>query len=196
MAADVMDVEDGLEELDNTNNLLLKYDLEKEQFHFQREQQRKVEGPKRSDIQHQDEITFDDKGIMVIEERKRQRAPEEEKDDEVTNQQKDVLNFKKKSKSNYNSIQPKSIRSRSLEIPSSLPVQVVICASRISPNLMPSSSSALKPSTNASRSVLNTFSRVCSRRRRADSRDSSPGSPLPTDLLILPHQAYMGEILV
>jgi hypothetical protein len=33
-----MDVEDGLEELDNTNNLLLKYDLEKEQFHFQREQ--------------------------------------------------------------------------------------------------------------------------------------------------------------
>lgn len=29
-----MDVEEGLEELDNTNNLLLKYDLEKEQFHF------------------------------------------------------------------------------------------------------------------------------------------------------------------
>lgn len=69
-----MDVEEGLEELDNTNNLLLKYDLEKEQFHFQREQQKKTEGPKKSDQQHQDEITFDEKGIMVIEERKRQRA--------------------------------------------------------------------------------------------------------------------------
>ncbi len=30
-----MDIEDEpLEDLDNTNNLLLKYDLEKEQFHF------------------------------------------------------------------------------------------------------------------------------------------------------------------
>jgi hypothetical protein len=30
-----MDIEgEHLEELDNTNNLLLKYDLDKEQFHF------------------------------------------------------------------------------------------------------------------------------------------------------------------
>jgi hypothetical protein len=36
-----MEVEENdneLQELDNTNNLLLKYDLEKEQFHFQQQQ--------------------------------------------------------------------------------------------------------------------------------------------------------------
>jgi hypothetical protein len=34
-----MDIEedDKLEQLDNTNNLLLKYDLEKENFHFEEE---------------------------------------------------------------------------------------------------------------------------------------------------------------
>lgn len=38
---DQMDIEEPLEELDNTNNLLLKYDLDKEQFHFQQEQRGK-----------------------------------------------------------------------------------------------------------------------------------------------------------
>ena len=36
-----MDIEEPLEELNNTNNLLLKYDLDKEQFHFQEEQRGK-----------------------------------------------------------------------------------------------------------------------------------------------------------
>lgn len=38
-----METEEPLEELDNANDLLLKYDLEKEQFHFERQQQRKAE---------------------------------------------------------------------------------------------------------------------------------------------------------
>jgi hypothetical protein len=131
---------------------------------------------------------------MVIEERKRQRAPEEDKEEEATGQQQDVLNFKKKSKSNSFFTQLKSIRSRSPAIPSSLRVRAVIYDSRTNPSPTPSSNSAPRPSTNASRSVQNTFSKACSRRRRADSRDSSPGSPLPTDLLILPHQAYIAKI--
>lgn len=50
--------EERLEELDNTNNLLLKYDLEKEQFHFEKEQQRKIEAHKKAE-RNPDEITFD-----------------------------------------------------------------------------------------------------------------------------------------
>jgi hypothetical protein len=181
-----MDVEEGLEELDNTNNLLLKYDLEKEQFHFQREQQSKAEGPKRSDPQHQEEITFDEKGIMVIEERKRQRAVEEEREEETAAQQKDVLNFKKKTKSSYFFIQPKSIRSNNQVIHSNPLVQVVMSALRTSQSHTPSSSSAQRLLISASRNVQNTCLKVCSRRRRADSRGLNPGSPLPTtDLLIL-----------
>lgn len=72
-----METEEPLEDLDNANDLLLKYDLEKEQFHFERQQQRKAESEKK--VEHQkDEITFDEKGIMIIEERKRVRAQDEE----------------------------------------------------------------------------------------------------------------------
>jgi hypothetical protein len=73
-----MEIEgEHLEELDNTNNLLLKYDLEKEQFHFEKDQQRKIEAEKRKAERGQDEITFDDKGIMIVEDRKRQRIVNE-----------------------------------------------------------------------------------------------------------------------
>lgn len=72
-----METEEPLEELDNANDLLLKYDLEKEQFHFERQQQRKTETEKKEERQ-KDEITFDEKGIMIIEERKRVRAQDEE----------------------------------------------------------------------------------------------------------------------
>lgn len=84
-----MDIEeeDQLEELDNTNNLLLKYDLEKEQFHFQKEQVNKKEAPEKKE-KHQDEITFDDKGFMIIEERKRPRNTTDDNEEEENNPQK------------------------------------------------------------------------------------------------------------
>lgn len=37
-----MDIQEPLEELKNDNNMLLKYDLDKEQFHFEQEKRGKL----------------------------------------------------------------------------------------------------------------------------------------------------------
>lgn len=67
--------------MDNENNLLLKYDLDKEQFHFQKEQ--RGAAPLHKKIEKSpDEITFDDKGIMIIEERKRTKNTMEDEEAE------------------------------------------------------------------------------------------------------------------
>jgi hypothetical protein len=99
---EAMDIEEPLEELDNTNNLLLKYDLDKEQFHFQKEQRGKPLVEKKKETTT-DEISFDSNGLMIIEERKRIRnQPGQDDDEEPANKAPEQpLNFKKKNKSIY-----------------------------------------------------------------------------------------------
>lgn len=106
-----MDIEEPLEELDH-NNLLLKYDLDKEQFHFQQEQRGKPIAEKKAAKEVPDDITFDDKGIMIIEERKRARATQDEMEQEenAAKPAEQPLNFKKKNKGKCKLIQLKSIR--------------------------------------------------------------------------------------
>ncbi len=110
MKGEQMDIEQPLQELDNENNLLLKYDLDKQQFHFQREQRGAV--PLNKKIEKSvDEITFDDKGIMIIEERKRVKNVMEEEQAEPENKgTEQPVNFKKKAKGNLFFIQFRYIR--------------------------------------------------------------------------------------
>lgn len=62
--------EDQLQALDNTDNLLLKYDLEKENFHFEEKklniinEQRNLR--KQKELQKQEDVVFDEDGFMVI----------------------------------------------------------------------------------------------------------------------------------
>ena len=108
-----MDIEEEehLQQLDNTNNLLLKYDLEQEQFHFLKEQLNKPAAEKTAE-KNPDEITFDSNGMMIIEERKRQRiTQEDQKEEPFSNMQSNnTLNVKKKAKGSSIIIQFKSIR--------------------------------------------------------------------------------------
>ena len=98
---EAMDIEEPLEELDNTNNLLLKYDLDKEQFHFKPELRGKQIVEKRP-AANTDEITFDNNGIMIIEERKRARNFNNEEEGEPAQKIPDQpLNFRKKPKRSY-----------------------------------------------------------------------------------------------
>ena len=111
-----MDVEQPLEQLENTNNLLLKYDLDKEQFHFQQQQRGKPIVVKKNANAPVDDITFDDKGIMIIEEHKRVReAHDEEHQQQAQKQIEQPLNFKKKTKGKFLFIQLKFIRLRNQE---------------------------------------------------------------------------------
>lgn len=121
---------------------------------------------------------------MIVEERKRQRAHEEEDNEEeqTATQQKDLLNFKKKSKSNSYFTQPKSIRSNNPEIHSNPHEQAEMCVSRTSLNLMHSSSSVRRHLTSASRREQSMCLKTYSRRRKAGSRDSNPVSPAGIDL--------------
>lgn len=110
-----MDIQEPLEELENTNNLLLKYDLDKQQFHFQQEQRGRPIMDKKGVKSSNDEITFDDKGIMIIEERKRARTTHQDAEQEqnTVKPAEQPLNFKQKNKGNYLFIQFKSIKSKS-----------------------------------------------------------------------------------
>ena len=100
-----MDVEQPLEQLENTNNLLLKYDLDKEQFHFQQQQRGKPIVVKKNANAPVDDITFDDKGIMIIEEHKRVREThDEEHQQQAQKQIEQPLNFKKKTKAEIHQI--------------------------------------------------------------------------------------------
>jgi hypothetical protein len=99
-------------------------------------------------------------------------------------QHKDVLNFKKKTKSKHHSIQPKSIRSKNQDKPTNLQGQAETSVSKTNPNPTLSSSSAQKHSTKDSKKEQNTSSRIYSKRRKADSRDSNLASPMDADHLL------------
>ena len=98
-----MQIEEPLEELQNNNDLLLKYDLDKEQFHFQEEQRGKPLVAKKV-VENTDEITFDNEGMMIIEERKRARTHQQNEEEQEGNLQKvpeQPLNFRKKNKGKH-----------------------------------------------------------------------------------------------
>ena len=106
--------QEQLQELNNTDNLLLKYDLEKENFHFEEDKlQMKSNMKKNKQVKKDDEdVTFGENGIMIVrEDPRRSRDPkignqnqkngEEEQEPEARS----FLNVKKKRKCNYSHIQ-------------------------------------------------------------------------------------------
>lgn len=130
---------------------------------------------------------------MIVEERKRQRIHEEEdqEEEQTAAQHKDVLNFKKKSKSNCLFTQLKFIRWKNQEIHTSPQGQEVTLSSKTSLSPMPSSSSALKHSTNVSKRELSTCSRTYSRKKREALRVLSPALPAPIVDMIIPTSTFI-----
>ena len=103
--------EDQLQALENTDNLLLKYDLEKENFHFEEKklniinEQRSIR--KQKEMQREEDVVFDENGFMVVREdfKRRKREDEEEKEMEEGKEVNSYLNVKKKVKGNYRLIE-------------------------------------------------------------------------------------------
>jgi hypothetical protein len=101
--------EDQLQALENTDNLLLKYDLEKENFHFEEKklniinEQRSIR--KQKELQKQEDVVFDENGFMVVRDDLKRRKRDEEEDKEMEEEGKqgvnNYLNMKKKVKGNF-----------------------------------------------------------------------------------------------
>lgn len=73
--------EEQLEALENTDNLLLKYDLQKENFHFEEKklnilnEQRNLR--KQKEQQQREDVVFDEDGFMVVRDDFKRRARDE-----------------------------------------------------------------------------------------------------------------------
>lgn len=100
--------EDQLQALENTDNLLLKYDFEKENFHFEEKklniinEQRSIR--KQKEMQREEDVVFDENGFMVVREdfkRRKRDDEEEEKEMEEGKQVNNYLNVKKKVKGSF-----------------------------------------------------------------------------------------------
>ncbi len=103
--------DDQLMALENAdNNLLLKYDLQKENFHFEEKrvnilnEQRNLR--KQKEIEKREDVVFDEDGFMVVKEDSRRRRRDQTEENKIDEEGKETpgihhLNLKKKVKSNF-----------------------------------------------------------------------------------------------